>query len=135
MLINRKQWKENQYPEEWSFKDESETVSKNFGANLLPTKTDTRATDDKREVKPPMLMLQYRGKLLHILLHKLLHIMKNKKFKSTRKDPAKKCHQRSTQGPILVPLLFLLFMIDLAERMKKISCCRYENDFKAKIRN
>ena len=42
-------------------KVESETPSKILGANLISTKTETRATDDKRDEKLPMLMLQYRG--------------------------------------------------------------------------
>ena len=74
MLINRKQWKENQFPEEWSFNVESETLRKNLGAKLLPTKTDTRTTDDKREVKPPMLMLQYRGNLSQLFANKVRSI-------------------------------------------------------------
>ena len=57
MLINRKQWKENQYSEEWSFNVESEKLSKIFGAKLIPTKTKIRATDDKRDEKPTMDML------------------------------------------------------------------------------
>ena len=40
------------YTEEWSSKVESETLSKTLGANLIPTKTETRATDDKRGEKP-----------------------------------------------------------------------------------
>ena len=51
MLINRKKWKENQYPEQWSSKVEPESLSKNHGAKLIPTKTETRAIDDKRDEK------------------------------------------------------------------------------------
>ena len=36
MLIKRKQWKEIQSLEEWSSKDESETLSKTLGAKLIP---------------------------------------------------------------------------------------------------
>ena len=60
MLIKRKQWKESQYPEEWSFKVKSETPRKTLGAKLLSTNTDTRATDDKRDEQLPMLTLQNR---------------------------------------------------------------------------
>ena len=60
MLIKRKQWKESQYPEEWSFKVKSKISSKTLGAKLLSTNTETRATDDKRDVKLPMLTLQNR---------------------------------------------------------------------------
>ena len=52
ILIKRNQWTEKHYTEEWSSKVESETLSKTLGANLIPTKTETRATDDKRGEKP-----------------------------------------------------------------------------------
>ena len=66
-MIKRKQWTEKHYTEEWSSKVESETLSKTLGANLIPTKTETRPTDDKRDEKPPMLMLQYRGNQSQLL--------------------------------------------------------------------
>ena len=57
MLINRKQWEENQYSEEWSSNVESERLRKILGAKLIPTKTEIRATDDKRYAKSTMHML------------------------------------------------------------------------------
>ena len=50
----------NQYPEEWSSQVESEILSKFLEARLIATKTESRATNDMRDEKPSILMLQYR---------------------------------------------------------------------------
>ena len=50
MMINRLQWKENQHPEEWSSKVESETLRKVLGQNLyqLRRKPGQQMTSETR---------------------------------------------------------------------------------------
>ena len=71
LTINGLQWKETQ---DWPSENESETLSKILRAELIPTKTKTRATIDKRDEKPPILMLQYRGNQSQLFAGKLRSI-------------------------------------------------------------
>ena len=73
-MINRQQWKKNQYPEEGASELESGKLSYFFGAEFIPTKKDSRATIEKRDEKPPMLMLQYREHRRHLCANKVRNI-------------------------------------------------------------
>ena len=53
MLINRQQWQENHYLVDWSSKVESGTLNEIYGTEFIPTKRETRATNDKRDEKTP----------------------------------------------------------------------------------
>ena len=62
METNREQWLTNQYPENWSAKVTAEAMCKTFEGNRKPLDNErSSSTESPKDVKPLMLMVQYRG--------------------------------------------------------------------------
>ena len=59
--INRAQWLTNQYPENWSAKVASDALCKTIEGKGKPLDSERcLSTQSPKDVKPPMLMVQYR---------------------------------------------------------------------------
>ena len=62
METNRAQWLTNQYPENWSAKVASDALCKIIEGKGKPLDSERcLSIQSPKDVKPPMLMLQYRG--------------------------------------------------------------------------
>ena len=62
MEINRAQWLTNQYPENWSAKVASDALCKIIEGKGKPLDSERcLSVQSPKDVKPPMLMVQYRG--------------------------------------------------------------------------
>ena len=62
METNRAQWLTNQYPEKWSAKVASDVLCKIVEGKGKPLDSEKcLSVQSPKDVKPPMLMVQYRG--------------------------------------------------------------------------
>ena len=62
MEFNRAQWLTNQYPENWSPKVAVDALCKIIVGKSEPVDSEnSSSTQAPEDVKPPMLMVQYRG--------------------------------------------------------------------------
>ena len=62
METNRAQWLTNQYPENWSAKVASDASGKIIEGKGKPLDSERGLPiQSRKDVKPPMLMVQYRG--------------------------------------------------------------------------
>ena len=87
-------------------------TKKSLGAELIPTKTETWATNDKRDEKPSMLMLQYRVNRSQLFGNKVRSITKEQIVSTARKLT------------ITLPILNSSFSRDLKSNVVyKLSCC------------
>ena len=86
METNRAQWLTNQYPENWSAKVASDILCKIIEGKGKPLDSERcLSIQSPNNMKPPMLMVQYRGNQSHYFANRLRKITNVQVVFTTRK--------------------------------------------------
>ena len=86
MENNRAQWLTNQYPESWYAKVTADAPCKIFEGKRKPLDSESSlSTESPKGVKPPMLMVQYRGNQTQYFASRLRNLTNAQVVFTTRK--------------------------------------------------
>ena len=112
METNRAQWLTNQYPDNWSAKVASDALCKTIVGKGKPMDTERcLSTESTKDVKPPIMMVQYRGDQCQYFANRLQKLTKVQAVFTTR------------QLESCLPSLISAFSNDLKSRVVyKLSC-------------
>ena len=86
METNRAQWLTNQYPENWSAKMSSDALCNLIDGKSKPLDSERcLSTQSPKDVKPPMLMMQYKGNQSQFFANRLQKLTNIEMVFTTRK--------------------------------------------------